>query len=193
MIRNPSPVASNWRSVRTLDEELKGRGITAIAITGTRALTLHLRERGAMRAAISTTGTDPQALTERVLASPPMIGADLAREVTTPEPYLVAPPAGQAVRFRVAAVDLGIKAATPVAMAGLGCEVHVLPATTTAAEILADQPRRRVLLQRPRRPGRLRLRGRRDAGRARRRRSGVRHLPGQPGARPGARPAAPTS
>ncbi len=140
VIRNPSPVASSWRAVRGLDEELKGRGITAIAITGTRALTLHLRERGAMRAAISTAGTDPQALTERVLASPPMTGADLAREVTTPEPYLVAPPAGQALRFRVAAVDLGIKAATPAALAGLGCEVHVLPATTTAAEILAVNP-----------------------------------------------------
>ena len=140
VIRNPSPVASSWRAARTLDEELRASGVTAIAITGTRALTLHLRERGAMRAAISTAGTDPQALTERVLASPPMTGADLAREVTTPEPYLVAPPPGQAVRFRVAAVDLGIKAATPAAMAGLGCEVHILPATATAAEILAISP-----------------------------------------------------
>ena len=140
VIRNPSPVASSWRAARALDDELRANGVTAIAITGTRALTLHLRERGAMRAAISTSGTAPEALAERVLASPPMTGADLAREVTTPEPYLVAPPPGQPVRFRVAAVDLGIKAATPAALASLGCEVHVLPATVTAAEILALSP-----------------------------------------------------
>ncbi len=140
VVRNPSPVASNWRAARGLDDELRANGVTAIAITGTRALTLHLRDRGAMRAAISTAGTEPAALAERVRASPPMTGADLAREVTTPEPYLVAPPPGQAVRFRVAAVDLGIKAATPAAMAGLGCEVRVLPATVTAAEILALSP-----------------------------------------------------
>jgi carbamoyl-phosphate synthase small subunit len=140
VIRNPSPVASSWRAVRGLDDELRASGVTAIAITGTRALTLHLRERGAMRAAISTAGTEPEALTARVLASPPMTGADLAREVTTPEPYLVAPPPGQRVRFRVAAVDLGIKAATPAALANLGCEVHVLPATATAAEIVGLSP-----------------------------------------------------
>jgi carbamoyl-phosphate synthase small subunit len=140
VIRQPSPVASSWRASRGLEDELCARGITAIAITGTRALTLHLRERGAMRAAISTAGTDPEALAERVLASPPMTGADLAREVSTREPYLVAPPPGEPVRFRVAAVDLGIKAATPAAMARLGCEVHVLPATATVAEILSLSP-----------------------------------------------------
>jgi carbamoyl-phosphate synthase small subunit len=69
-----------------------------------------------------------------------MTGADLAREVTTPEPYVVSPPDGTPVRYRVAAVDLGIKAATPRSMAALGCEVHVLPATATAAEILASSP-----------------------------------------------------
>jgi carbamoyl-phosphate synthase small subunit len=139
VIREPSPVASNWRAARTLDDELRAAGVTAIAISGTRALTLHLRERGAMRAAISTATADPAELARRVLASPPMTGADLAREVTTPEPYVVRPPSGPA-RFRVAALDLGIKAATPLAMAGLGCEVHVLPATSTAAEILALSP-----------------------------------------------------
>ncbi len=140
VIREPSAVASNWRASRGLEDELCARGVTAIAITGTRALTLHLRERGAMRAAISTTGCDPESLAERVLASPPMTGADLARQVTTPEPYVIAPPPGERVRFRVAAVDLGIKAATPAAMARLGCEVHVLPATATTAEILSLSP-----------------------------------------------------
>jgi carbamoyl-phosphate synthase small subunit len=140
VIREPSPVGSNWRATRGLEDELRARGITAIAITGTRALTLHLRERGAMRAAISTAGTDPAALAARVLASPPMTGADLAREVSTPAPYVISPPAGVPTRFRVAAVDLGIKAATPVAMACLGCEVHVLSATATADEVLSLSP-----------------------------------------------------
>ncbi|MGN6795631.1 MAG: glutamine-hydrolyzing carbamoyl-phosphate synthase small subunit [Streptosporangiaceae bacterium] len=140
VIREPSPVASSWRATRELEDELRACGVTGIAMTGTRALTLHLRERGAMRAAISTAGTDPQALAARVLASPPMTGADLPREVTTPEPYVIAPPPGAPVRSRVAAIDLGIKAATPAAMAGLGCEVHVLPATATASEILSLSP-----------------------------------------------------
>ena len=140
VIRDMSPITSNWRSVRTLDDELKDRGVTAIAITGTRALTLHLRERGAMRAGISTVATDPAELAERVRQSPSMIGADLARVVSTPAPYLVGPPDGARVRYRVAAVDLGIKAATPAAMARLGCEVHVLPASSSADQILATAP-----------------------------------------------------
>jgi carbamoyl-phosphate synthase small subunit len=69
-----------------------------------------------------------------------MVGADLARTVTTPEPYTVSPPAGMPVRFRVAAVDVGIKAATPRSMARLGCEVRVLPADTPAADVLASSP-----------------------------------------------------
>jgi carbamoyl-phosphate synthase small subunit len=140
VIRDPSPVASNWRAARSLEDELRAAGVTAIAITGTRALTLHLRERGAMRAAISSVTADPGELTERILASPLMTGADLAREVTTPAPYVVKPPPGTPVRYRVAAVDLGIKTATPLAMARLGCEVHILPATSTAAEILGLRP-----------------------------------------------------
>jgi carbamoyl-phosphate synthase small subunit len=93
-----------------------------------------------MRAAISTTETDPEQLLQRVLASPGMAGADLARDVTTPEPYTVSPPPGTPVRFRVAAVDLGIKASTPRYLARLGCEVQVLPATVTAPELVAASP-----------------------------------------------------
>jgi len=140
VIRNPSPVVSNWRAARSLDDELLALGVTAIAIGGTRALALHLRERGAMRAGISSAGAEPETLAARVQASPPMIGADLAREVTTREPYILAPPPGVPVRFRVAAVDLGIKAATPASLARRGCEVHVLPATSAADEIFALSP-----------------------------------------------------
>jgi len=140
VVREPARIASNWRAERSLDAELEKQGVVGIAISGTRALTRHLRSAGAMRAAISTTETDPRALLARVLDSPSMVGADLARTVTTPRPYVVAPPDGTPVRYRVAAVDLGIKAMTPHRMAERGCEVHVLPATATAAEIRAVDP-----------------------------------------------------
>jgi carbamoyl-phosphate synthase small subunit len=140
VVREPARMASNWRSRRSLQDELAAQGVTGIAITGTRALTRHLRDSGAMRAGISATAADPRELLERVRASPAMTGADLAREVTTPQPYVVRPPDGIPVRYQVAAVDLGIKAATPRSMAALGCEVHVLPATATAAQILAASP-----------------------------------------------------
>jgi carbamoyl-phosphate synthase small subunit len=140
VVREPARMASNWRSQRSLQSELAAQGVTGIAIAGTRALTRHLRDRGAMRAGIATSCHDPRELLERVLASPQMTGADLAREVTTPEPYVVSPPEGIPVLYRVAAVDLGIKAATPRSMAARGCEVLVLPATATAEEILAASP-----------------------------------------------------
>jgi carbamoyl-phosphate synthase small subunit len=140
VIREPSRITSSWRAQRSLEDELARQGVTGIAITGTRALTRHLRERGAMRAAISTQTTDPEHLLQKVQDSPGMTGADLAREVTTPEPYTIAPPPGTKTRYRVAAVDLGIKAATPRLMADRGCEVHVLPAGSTATNILDTDP-----------------------------------------------------
>jgi carbamoyl-phosphate synthase small subunit len=140
VVREPSRITSSWRARRSLDEELAAQGVPGIAITGTRALTRRLRDRGVMRAAISAASADPAELLQRVLASPQMAGADLAREVSTSEPYQVRPPQEADVRYRVAAVDLGIKAATPAAMAARGCLVRVLPATATAAEILADGP-----------------------------------------------------
>jgi carbamoyl-phosphate synthase small subunit len=140
VVREPARIASSWRSQRSLPAELAAQGITGIAMPGTRALTRHLRDRGAMRAGISARTADPAELLERVLASPQMIGADLAGHVTTPEPYTVSPTGGTPVRYRVTAVDLGIKAATPRSMAALGCEVRVLPATATAPQILAGSP-----------------------------------------------------
>jgi carbamoyl-phosphate synthase small subunit len=140
VVREPARIASSWRSQRSLDAELRAQGVTGIAITGTRALTRHLRDRGAMRAVISSEPGDLAALRDRVLASPPMVGADLAREVSTDAPYPVRPPDGTPVRYRVAAVDLGIKTMTPLSMARRGCEVTVLPAASTAADILATSP-----------------------------------------------------
>jgi carbamoyl-phosphate synthase small subunit len=141
VVREPARAPSSWRARRSLDAELKSYGIVGIAMSGTRALTRHLRDRGAMRAGLFTGAaavTDADALVGRVLDSPSMVGADLAREVSTPEPYVVAPQGRP--RFRVAAVDLGIKTMTPRRMAERGCEVHVLPATTTAEEIVAINP-----------------------------------------------------
>jgi carbamoyl-phosphate synthase small subunit len=140
VVREPARIASSWRSQRSLDAELRAQGVTGIAITGTRALTRHLRDRGAMRAVISPETGDLAALRDRVLASPLMIGADLAGEVSTGQPYLVRPPDGTPVRYRVAAVDLGIKTMTPLSMARRGCAVTVLPAVSTAADILATSP-----------------------------------------------------
>jgi carbamoyl-phosphate synthase small subunit len=140
VVREPARIASSWRSTGSLDEYLKAQGITGIAIRDTRALTMRIRERGAMRAAVSTIEDDPAKLLERVLASPQMAGADLATVVSTTHPYKVAPPQGTHTRFRVAAIDLGIKAATPRAMAERGIEVTVLPATSSTAEILAASP-----------------------------------------------------
>jgi carbamoyl-phosphate synthase small subunit len=91
-----------------------------------------------MRVGVSSIETDPEVLRQRVLASPGMAGADLSGEVTTPEPYVVKAVGDK--RFTVAAMDLGIKASTPRYLAGLGCEVHVLPATASAADLLAVEP-----------------------------------------------------
>jgi carbamoyl-phosphate synthase small subunit len=138
VVREPARLASSWRATRDLDAYLRAEGVTGIAVRGTRLLTRRVRERGAMRAAISTVETSPDKLLDRVLASPEMTGADLARVVSTPERYTVRPQ-GQA-RYRVVAVDLGIKASTPRNLAARGCEVLVLPATTSATDVLAASP-----------------------------------------------------
>jgi carbamoyl-phosphate synthase small subunit len=135
VVRDPARRSSSWRARRTLAEELREQGVVGISGIDTRALTRHLRERGAMRVGISSTETDPAALLERVLASGEMAGAELASEVSTAEPYVV--PAVGEKRLTVAALDLGIKSMTPHRMAERGIEVHVLPATATLEEIRA--------------------------------------------------------
>jgi carbamoyl-phosphate synthase small subunit len=138
VVRDPARMPSSWRSRRSLDDALREQGVVGISGIDTRALTRHLRERGAMRVGISTTEGDPEALLARVLDQPAMTGADLAGEVTTPEAYVVA--AVGEKRFTVAALDLGIKGMTPALMANRGIEVHVLPSTATVDDVLATQP-----------------------------------------------------
>src|SRR3954471_23555910 len=89
VVREPARVPSSWRAQRSLDAELERQGVVGISGIDTRALTRHLRERGAMRVGVSSVETDADALLERVLASPEMAGADLCGEVTTQQPYVV--------------------------------------------------------------------------------------------------------
>jgi carbamoyl-phosphate synthase small subunit len=138
VVRDPARVPSSWRSRRSLDDMLRDQGVVGISGIDTRALTRHLRERGAMRVGISSHVTDPDALLARVRESAEMTGAELADEVTTAEPYVV-PAVGEKL-FTVAAVDLGIKSNTPRMMAERGIEVHVLPATSTLVQVLEVQP-----------------------------------------------------
>ena len=137
VVRDPSRVPSNWRSVRGLDDELVRQRVVGIAGVDTRMLTRHLREQGAMRAGVFSGDAldSDEVLVGRVLDSPPMKGSDLAGDVTTAQPYVV--PAVGEKRFRVAALDLGIKSNTPRMMAARGIEVHVLPLTSTVDDLLA--------------------------------------------------------
>ena len=140
VVRDPARTPSNWRSRRPLDEELRRQGIVGVAGVDTRALVRHLREQGAMRSGVFSGDAlaADDVLVERVRQSPPMEGADLYGAVTTREPYVV--PAEGATRFRVAALDVGIKSNTPRMLAARGIETHVLPAETTIAEIEALAP-----------------------------------------------------
>jgi carbamoyl-phosphate synthase small subunit len=137
VVRDPARRAANWRATGSLDDELVRQGVVGISGIDTRALTRHLRERGAMRAGISTE-LDAEALLDRVREAESMVGADLAPQVSAAEPYVV--PAVGEKRFTIAALDLGIKTATPRYLAELGVETHVLPATATAADLLEHGP-----------------------------------------------------
>ena len=138
VVRNPSPTSSNWRSEKSLEQELIDSDVVGIQGVDTRAITRHLRDRGVMRVGIfSNTELTKEEMVVRVRKTAPMSGAFLAADVTTKQPYIINPPKGVATKFKVAAIDLGIKAATPKAMAKLGIQVHVLPLTTTLDQIKA--------------------------------------------------------
>ncbi|MEU2873719.1 glutamine-hydrolyzing carbamoyl-phosphate synthase small subunit [Streptomyces olivoreticuli] len=140
VVRDPARTPSNWRSRRSLDEELVHQGVVGISGIDTRALTRHLRERGAMRVGIFSGNALPDegTMLAEVRQAPEMQGADLSAEVATKEAYVV--PAIGEKKFTVAAVDLGIKGMTPHRMAERGIEVHVLPATATVEDVYAVDP-----------------------------------------------------
>jgi carbamoyl-phosphate synthase small subunit len=139
VVRNPSTITSNWRSEKDLEVALIEQGIVGIQGIDTRALTRHLRDRGAMRVGIfSDLEISREEMVIEVRRTEAMSGAYLSADVSTPQPYIV-PAVGQK-RFTVAAIDLGIKGATPRALAARGVEVHVLPFNTTSDEIITLNP-----------------------------------------------------
>jgi carbamoyl-phosphate synthase small subunit len=152
IVKEGSKRASNWRAQYGLEEWLQRHGVVGIQSLDTRALTRHLRTRGAMRGAISTTDLDPDNLIARVQGSPGLIGRDLVCEVTCDTPYTWTAgewhwPEGYVddttnlnERFRVVAYDLGIKRNILRKLVHSGCDVTVVPARTTAAEALQLNP-----------------------------------------------------
>lgn len=146
IVRDAARRPSNWRAQRSLDAELENQGIVGIQGVDTRAITRHLRERGAMRAAIFS-GAEAERpvadLLAQVQASAPMEGARLAEEVSVKQAYTVEPATHGwtgPIKHTVAALDLGIKAMTPQRLAERGVRVHVLPADATLAQIRAVEP-----------------------------------------------------
>ena len=138
VVREISAVDSSWRSEGALADWLERAGVVGISGIDTRALTRHLRTRGAMRGAISSE-LAPEALIQHARGARSMVGADLAREVTCAAAYAL--DAGPGDRpFRVVAYDFGMKRNIGRMLAAAGCQVTVVPATTSAADALALRP-----------------------------------------------------
>jgi carbamoyl-phosphate synthase small subunit len=139
VVRNPSTLTSNWRSENDLEAELISQGIVGIQGVDTRAITRHLRDRGAMRVGIfSGLDLSREEMVIEVRKQQAMSGAYLSDDVSTDSTYVV--PAIGEKKFTVAALDLGIKGATPRAMAERGIEVHVMPYNSSFADIQAINP-----------------------------------------------------
>ncbi|EYT48484.1 glutamine-hydrolyzing carbamoyl-phosphate synthase small subunit [Brachybacterium muris] len=140
-VREASRIPSNWRSEQGLEELLAAEEVVGIAGIDTRMVTRILREHGAMRGGVfsgEALEAGEGALLERVRSAPTMEGSGFLEEVTIAQPVLLEPE-GEAIGT-VAAVDLGIKGATPRSMLERGLRVHLLPATTTLEELLAASP-----------------------------------------------------
>ncbi len=152
VVREASATVSNWRAAGSLDEYLKSQGVIGISEIDTRALVRHIRTRGSMRACLTTETDQVAEAAERAASIPKMVGRELATTVTagdtyewegdgTPDAYGAPPATGAtAGRFHVVALDFGVKYNSLRYLDALGCRVTVLPATATAAEILAANP-----------------------------------------------------
>lgn len=139
VVRNPSPITSNWRSENSLEQELINQKIVGISGVDTRALTRHLRDRGAMRVGIfSGQSLSREEMVIEVRKQPQMSGSYLSEDVSTKQSYVVA--AQGEKKFTVAAIDLGIKGATPRALSIRGVETHVMPYNVSFKEIAAIKP-----------------------------------------------------
>jgi len=138
VVREASTVASNWRSTETLDAYLKRNNIVGIEHIDTRALVRHIRDKGAMRAAVSSVDLDPESLLKKVLASPEMANRELASAVTAEKTFNF--PAAQEQKFHVVAYDFGVKTNSLREFSKFGCKITVVPADTSADEVLALEP-----------------------------------------------------
>jgi len=138
VVRDPARRPSNWRATGDLGDRLASENIVGISGIDTRALTRHLRERGAMRVGVSSVDLDPASLLARVQQAPQMLGADLSEQVTTGERYTVE--ATGEHRYTVAALDLGIKRNVSRRLAGRGVTTHIFPAGSTIDDLLAVGP-----------------------------------------------------
>ncbi|HBY60707.1 MAG TPA: carbamoyl phosphate synthase small subunit [Solibacterales bacterium] len=151
VVREFSPLSSNWRADEKADDFLARHGIPVGAEIDTRALVRHLRTRGVMRGVLSSNGGDPRDLIEKAKQAPSMAGLDLATRVTTPQRYewtagvdpcspsdLLDP--AQELPYRVVAYDFGIKRNILRRLVYTGCRVTVVPANTPAEDVLALKP-----------------------------------------------------
>lgn len=158
VVRELSRTVSNWRASESLDDYLRKQNIPGISDIDTRSLVRHIRERGSLRGCLSTTSTSEAAVVEKARRAPEMVGLDLATVVSCKEPYVwtdsqanaygsprlihaaKAQEAFAAPRFHVVAYDFGLKYNSLRSLASLGCRVTVVPALTSADEVLALQP-----------------------------------------------------
>jgi len=154
VVREASRIASNWRSTESLDEYLKRNDIVGIEHIDTRALVRHIRDKGAMRAGISTVETDPKALLVKILASPEMANRELASAVTAKTSYVYDPAMSaddsddksriqnpkSKIDLHIVAFDFGVKTNSLREFAKFGCRVTVVPAETSAADVMALKP-----------------------------------------------------
>jgi len=138
VVREASRIASNFRSTMSLQDYLKTNNIVGIEHLDTRALVRHIRDKGAMRSAISTIDLDPKSLLNKVLATPQMANRELASSVTATASYEY--PATAEERFHIVAYDFGVKTNSLREFAKFGCRVTVVPSNTSAAETMALQP-----------------------------------------------------
>jgi len=140
LVRESSRIRSNWRATGGLEAFLEENGVVGLEGLDTRALTRHIRRRGAMEAALSSKDLDTGSLLAKVKRAPGLVGRDMVKEVTTEEPYVWEDNTGGEPAFDVLAFDFGIKRNILRLLAGHRCRITVVPASTTAAEVLERDP-----------------------------------------------------
>lgn len=138
VVREASRIPSNWRSTQTLDDYLKENDIVGIEHIDTRALVRHIRDKGAMRSGVSSVDVDPESLLKKVLASPEMKNRELATAVTIDEMFDY--PAMDEAKYHIIAYDFGVKTNSLREFAKYGCKITVVPAETSANDVLALKP-----------------------------------------------------